>query len=269
MKRLWQFVGATCVAVACTLGAGQAQAQLDQSIVNSPHNLATQTTATGDVCVFCHTPHTARPAGEVEAPLWNKPDGTAPAAFTTYDSSTLDGTILAVGSVSAACLTCHDGQQAMDTVINAPGTDGIVPTGQEIDAGAIGTIAGVNGGAANLGQDLSNDHPIGAPYGGGFTTAPATADPDFVAPVSATINGQLRWWVDTGGTGIGTREKTDMILYSRADGVATDAYVECGSCHDPHVGEAADTAGNTAGSAVSFLRIDNTDSAVCTTCHNK
>jgi hypothetical protein len=269
MKRLWQIVGVTCVAVACMVVTGQAQAQLNQSIVNSPHNLSTQTLATNDVCVFCHTPHSARPAGQVEAPLWNKPDGPATPTFQTYDSSTLDGTILAVGSVSAACLTCHDGQQAMDTVINAPGTDGINTAGAEIDAGAIGLIGTVNAGAADLTRDLTNDHPIGAPYGGGFTAPPgdlSTADPDFVAATTALIGGANRYWVDTAG-GTAGRDKTDMILYNRTG--QTDAYVECGSCHDPHVGEAADTASNAAGSPLSFMRIANTDSAVCTSCHNK
>ncbi len=247
------------IAIAALGLSKQASAQLAESIANSPHNLAALTTATDQVCVFCHTPHGARAAADIEAPLWNKPDGTG-AAFTLYDSSTLDGTILAVGSVSAACLTCHDGTQAMDTVINAPGS-GDNPG--EIDATAISTLSGI----ANLGRDLSNDHPIGAPYGGGFTTGTATQDPDFKTVASATINGATRFWVDTEATGNGTREKTDMILYNRAG--QTDAYVECGSCHDPHVGETADTGGNASGSAISFMRVANAGSAVCLACHTK
>ena len=36
---------------------------------------------------------------------------------------------LSVGSVSLACLSCHDGAQAMDNLINAPGSGGYDVTG--------------------------------------------------------------------------------------------------------------------------------------------
>ena len=110
--------------------AGGAAAQ----ITSTPHNLSTggtganhvtgttETTGTNQICVFCHTPHGADTAAP--APLWNKtlPTGSA---FTTYadlKSSTIDGKILTVGSVSLACLSCHDGTQAMDNIINSPGS---------------------------------------------------------------------------------------------------------------------------------------------------
>lgn len=280
MRRLAQFLGLLLAGIVL-FGLSPAYAQLNQSVANSPHNLSGLTSVTDEVCVFCHTPHGALSQADVEAPLWNKPEATAGNAFTLYDSSTLDGDIIqTVGSVSAACLTCHDGTQAMDTVINAPGTGGFNAAGAELDGGAIGAMGTVNT-VADLGTDLSNDHPIGAPYGGGIDGSGNTTDPDFVTPVSALINGATRWWVDTGATGTGTREKTDMILYNRADGVAGQAYVECGSCHDPHVGEAADSApaaddgvpdnspNNLQGSPISFLRIANSNSDVCLSCHVK
>ncbi len=274
-------IAAVALALAgASFAAGPASAQqLNQSVANSPHNLSGLTTATDEVCVFCHTPHGAL-AG-VEAPLWNKPEATPGNGFTLYDSSTLDGEVIqTVGSVSAACLTCHDGTQAMDTVINAPGTGNFSPAGIEIDAGGIGTIGTVST-IADLGIDLSNDHPIGIEYGGGIDGSGNTTDPDFVVPVSALINGQTRWWVDTSGGTANVREKTDMILYNRADGNAGQAYVECGSCHDPHVGSSDDAAAtaddgvpdnspnNTQGSGVSFLRIANAGSDVCLACHVK
>jgi predicted CXXCH cytochrome family protein len=54
-----------------------------------------------------------------------------------------------------------------------------------------------------------------------------------------------------------------MLLYSRSDLGAVQPFVECGSCHDPHN---SSTQGPT---SVAFLRIDNTASQVCTTCHTK
>ena len=266
MPRLGRAIG---VVAAIWVVSTSANVHAQESVADSPHNLSTARVAgagTDEVCVFCHTPHAARPASELEAPLWNRP-GPNTAAFTLYDSSTIDGTILTVGSVSAACLTCHDGTQARDTVINAPGTDGIDTAGSSISGGTVNQ-AFAAGFFANLGTDLTNDHPIGAPYGGGFTTAPATADPDFVTASSGTINGATRYWVDTEATANNTREKTDMILFNRADG-GSDAYVECGTCHDPHNGSSEDTGSNDAGSEISFMRISNSGSAVCLACHIK
>ena len=246
-------------------------------IANTKHNLGTtpggtgvnQFSGTAEICVFCHTPHGADTSAVV--PLWNR-TLPAPASFTTYDSlgtSTLDGRTATVGSVSIACLSCHDGVTSMSAVINAPGSgttgdpawqaggwSGANQTGGKIGAGLI----------TNIGQDLRNDHPIGIQYGGGGITlaspAATTRDPDFKAPTSAVLNGTRVWWVDTEATPNGTRQKSDMVLYTRAAGSYTgqtdaEPFVECASCHDPH------TTNQT------FLRLSNAGSAVCLACHVK
>ena len=166
-----------------------------------------------------------------------------------------------VGSVSIACLSCHDGTQAMDTVLNEPGSGAIVSSyNSGIWSGSENPT-----GIALIGTDLTNDHPIGIQYGGGGITvgtpAAATNDPDFVPTSTAVINSNTIWWVDTEPTANGTRQKTDMQLYTRSVG-SIDAgtfqpFVECASCHDPH----AETQ--------TFLRISNDDSAVCLACHVK
>ncbi|HXI86672.1 MAG TPA: cytochrome c3 family protein [Parvularculaceae bacterium] len=228
-------------------------AALAQGIVGSPHDLATGTNDNNEVCVYCHTPHGART--DIEAPLWNKPD--TGQTYTTYDSTTIDGAILPVGSVSIACLTCHDGTQAMDAVINAPGSG--------FGSGNIGSGVGPMdpNSAANLGTDLSNDHPIGIQYGG-FDPGSGQIDPDFVnaagALQNAVILGRTRWWVDTEATPNNKRDKTDMILYTRSNGGVDQPFVECASCHDPHRGT---------GTNPSFMRISNANSAVCLSCHVK
>lgn len=229
-------------------------------------------TGTDEICVFCHTPHAADTTAP--APLWNKrlTTGSTYSTYATLNSSTIDGEILSVGSISLACLSCHDGAQAMDNIINAPGSGGYDVTGGGTNGlGWTWTGAGVdsNGRMINsattlamLGSDLSNDHPIGIQYcgGGQFSATPTGAckDKDFVAPSNATINTNLVWWVDTTGGTAGTREKTDMILYSRAFTGGTGPSVECGSCHDPH-----SSTNNT------FLRVSNTGSGVCLSCHVK
>lgn len=257
-------------------------------IANTKHNLSASgvgenkvTVGTDELCVFCHTPHAADTSAPV--PLWNKalPSGAGYSTYATLNSSTIDGSILNVGSISLACLSCHDGTQAMDNIINAPGSGGYDVTGggatglnwtwTGLRVDADGKLINATDTLAMLGTDLSNDHPIGIQYcgGGPQTSAPAGAcvDKDFFAPASATINSNLVWWVDTAGGAAGTREKSDMVLYTRDFGgaIGNAPSVECGSCHDPHVeqGTGSPASGQT------FLRIANTGSAVCLACHNK
>jgi len=244
-------------------------------VVGSQHDLTAAgagqggTAATDEVCVFCHTPH----GSDVNAPvpLWNKVLG-APGSYTQYSTlatPTFDSTEAQVGSVSLACLSCHDGTQAMDVVINGPGSGNYNPTGGEIDGTAIGVMTGEP--VPMLGTDLTNDHPISMQYGGGgvLATDPDGAftgtlgDPDFAAPIKATVNTNPIWWVDSPVGTADVREKTDMILYARNDLGTVQPFVECGSCHDPH----NDTTSGP--SSVAFLRVDNTASQICTTCHVK
>lgn len=288
MKNGTQMSRLTKGMVALALGAGFASTAI-AGISTTKHNLGTGgsasnnrvTAGTAEICVFCHTPHAAD-VSTPGVPLWNKRLNTGVGTFTVYASSTMDALGASdgqgggqIGSVSIACLSCHDGTQAMDNMLNAPGTGGYASDG----GGASGTNytwAGTNVNAAGylinsgtslamLGKDLSNDHPIGMQYCGGGprvgTPAAACADADFVAPSTATIGGGTAFWVDTGGAG---RQKTDMVLYNRgflANGslpAGTYPSVECASCHDPHTG----TNGT-------FLRISNAGSAVCLACHVK
>jgi hypothetical protein len=232
------------------------------------------TTATTQVCVFCHTPHGAQTDAAV--PLWNKVLTTA--TYTRYSSilaPSFTSQEAPVGSVSIACLSCHDGTQAMDVVLNLPGS-GLYDAGGVAIDGGIGVMTGSP--VPMLGTDLSNDHPISMQYGGGGVSVTThttdnqftgtLGDPDFVKPFKATVNtSQPVWWVDSPVGGPGTREKTDMLLYARTNadtGVGdTQPFVECGSCHDPHNDQTEGT------SSVQFLRIENTASQICTACHIK
>jgi len=280
------------------LGSGAAMAQ----IATTKHNLGTTGAAgqnrsggTEEICVFCHTPHGADTSAQ--APLWNKnlqTLGTGANAYQVYSSSTMDAARASdgngggsIGSVSLACLSCHDGTQAMDNVINAPGSGGYDVTGGGApgrqgagpagdwgwtgpNVTADGLMANPTTNVALIGTDLRNDHPIGIQYCGGGITGTGTAgckDADFWGGGTntgrlrnATINAQNVWWVDTEATtGNNARNKTDMILYTRAfsDGT-TGPSVECASCHDPHTA-----------AAPTFLRVSNTGSQVCLSCHVK
>lgn len=268
--------------VAATMMAASAMA----GIQGSKHDLTStsalnnnqQAGGTDEICVFCHTPHGTNTA--IAVPLWNRlSDATPATTYTTYDdlgTATLDGTVLTVGSVSLACLSCHDGTQAMDSVINASGSGQWDPatgidmggtwSGPRVTAG--GVLDGAATNVAYIGTDLRNDHPVGIQYAGGGVSVnnvePTTSDfgdPDFKLVQHQTINGNNQWWVDVTGAVDGTRTRRDIILYTRVDtaGLNVDEpYVECASCHDPH-----ETANAT------FLRVTNDASTLCLACHDK
>jgi hypothetical protein len=291
-RRGWGAASAGILAAVLFTLSGNASA----GIADTKHNLGSgpgpagrnQVSDTAEICVFCHTPHGADV--NAPAPLWNKRLGTAGApagggTYTTYASlqtPSLDGAVAAVGSISLACLSCHDGTQAMDNIINAPGSGGIVADGGGNGGraftwntgGTVNAAGNLTSGAALLGTDLSNDHPIGIQYcGGGLTGAGTTVtgtckDGDFVAPLTQTINSNQVFWIETGGAG---KQRTDLPLYVRpGEVVATGPLVECASCHDPHVstGQTGPT-GTGRVSGETFLRISNASSAVCTACHVK
>jgi hypothetical protein len=276
-KHLLVLLGAGLFILSGTVAAGTA------TIVGSKHdfssggggaNATTVGDGTTDTCVFCHTPHAAA-GGQV--PLWNKALPTA-TTFNPYSSSTLDAASIAsadiVGGPSLACLSCHDGTGAVDNVINAAGSGAGTGGSAGYTFSSAGTVIdGTNSitdtRVSVIGADLSDDHPISVQYAGGtYGTVGAGGDPDFTVPKdNGGAGADKRWWVDTEAVANNTREKTDMILYTR-NIVAAGTYepfVECATCHDPHngFGQATDP------TSQMFLRIANDSSAVCTACHTK
>jgi predicted CXXCH cytochrome family protein len=129
-------------------------------IVGTKHDITTLSGVTAtEVCVFCHTPHGA---SSQLAPLWNHAT-TATASYTLYSSSTLNASMGQPTGTSRACLSCHDGTVAADSYGGATGTHNV-------------------GSGANLGTDLSNDHPVSFTYDGAL----ATTDGGLVSPASAS-----------------------------------------------------------------------------------
>lgn len=268
------------------LGAGQLA--LGLGTPNNPAGTANHTADTGEICVFCHTPHGADISAAV--PLWNR---ALPVAATQYPvanrysavgTSTFDATEMDVGSISLACLSCHDGTQALDAVINIPGSGGYDPAAARIGGGTgmTGDDRLASGALAttiiqNLGTDLRNDHPVSMQYGGGGVsgTVTATNDLDFATVSSQVLTTAGRvWWVETGyGAVANARDRKDVILYTRDNGGTIEPFVECGSCHDPHNVDNP-----------TFLRVANSAAAnlpalysnanggpseLCLTCHTK
>lgn len=193
--------------LALLLVAGVAMAADD--VANTKHNLTstgpgtyklTGVDGTDQVCIFCHTPHLATLTAK---PLWNR--YTNSTGFTMYNStwsSTINETVdAAPGSVSLACLSCHDGTIAFDRIYNGPTTaltydyDATAASRSWTWTGGNSDLSGAT--VTNLGKVLTNDHPISITYR----------------------------TVDTAGF---YNNPTVVQLYNNK--------VECGSCHKVHDG---------------------------------
>jgi len=190
------------------------------SIKNTKHNMSASgtgtfiadtqaTTGTDEICVFCHTPHMNVTKND-SLPLWNHKMSTSTATYTMYKSSTFNQGALTldapdsvddvdnvgnVMSVTNLCLSCHDGTQAINAMMNPPNRLGASnPTMQSATDELTGN--------AMLGTDLTNDHPVNFTY-------------------QASI--------DNGDGGLNAVTGDTVGAVRLFDGT-----VQCASCHNPH-----------------------------------
>ena len=185
-------------------------------IANTKHDFSGASWNTsGEICKVCHTPHGA--ASVANAPLWNHALSTA--TYVTYTSPTLNagsppGTLQQPSASSKLCMSCHDNTVAV---------------GGNTFIANVGTPLGY----ANLGTDLSNDHPVSFTYDAALVTA----------------DGGLKPITSPSGINNGTIESS-MLFAGK---------MECASCHDVHNGYGFPH----------LLKKTNAASALCLTCHDK
>lgn len=215
-------------------------------IRTTPHNLTKRgaTVEADEVCVFCHTPQVNVDFGgrssSAMQPAW-QPSLPYTHSYVVYDDigRLQFGDKQAIGSQSIACLSCHDANQAF-SVMNA-----------------------------------ESDHPFGVPYRGfsrgrersmaesrrnedlPFREAKELkALDEFRLPSKGVVDNRVVWWVSANGVSA-LRTRSDLPLYARKVDSSEIPYVECSSCHDPHVSNKL------------FLRVSNDGSRLCLTCHDK
>ncbi len=144
----WLALNRAFLAIVLLVPMAPVLAQTD--ISRTVHNLTPsgpgqfkETVPTG-VCVFCHTPHNAKPTRA----LWNRE---LPATtYQPYSSSSLQALVNQPTGSSRLCLSCHDGLLALGNLRTpAPGA-----------ALTLGPMTGRN----VLGTDLSDDHPVSFVY---------------------------------------------------------------------------------------------------------
>jgi predicted CXXCH cytochrome family protein len=203
--------GALLLIVALVLPVRVAQA----GITGSAHDFSGDVWSGGKICQPCHTPHNAD-TSVAEAPLWNHEITTA--TFVLYSSPTLNASPSQPGGSSKLCLSCHDGTVAIDSFGGATGTN-------------------IISGSANVGTNLSNDHPTSFTY----DAALAGADGELVDP---SADGDAD--PDTVGNAV-----PYVPLFS--------GQLQCASCHDVH----------NSTSLPQLLRVSNAGSGLCLKCHTK
>ncbi|HEU6446876.1 MAG TPA: cytochrome c3 family protein [Verrucomicrobiae bacterium] len=163
-----------------------------ESVVNTVHNLSATGPGTvkasteSQVCIFCHTPHRANG----QTPLWNH-NMSGVTNYIVYSSPTLKAVVGQPNGSSRLCLSCHDGTVALGSVNSRTATI-------QMQNG----VTTMPDGAANLGTDLSGDHPISFVY----DSALVSLDPKLNDP--STLPAKV---------------KLDQ-----------NHEMQCASCHNPH-----------------------------------
>lgn len=212
----------------------------------TPHNLAQQGSGVDaeEVCVFCHTPQLPKElegaaSGVAVQPAWQPSLENGHAYIMFDDIGRRQFGKQAIGSQSIACLSCHDSNQAFQVTAS------------------------------------QSDHPFGIPYRGFARSWDRTAKDEsatkdgvfrsarfltyldeFRRPSKGMVENRSVWWVSAAGVSA-VRTRSDLPLYARQGDGGEIPYVECSSCHDPHIARPL------------FLRVSNDGSKLCLTCHDK
>jgi hypothetical protein len=216
---------------------------ITEDIKNTKHNLSSSgpasrnvfTTATSEICVFCHTPHGANPATiSFGAPLWNRHLSTA--SYQLYDNTwsfSFQGQLNAGAPTgfSRLCLSCHDGTIALGSVMNAPGSGGYqtdIPITNGAGPGGTmpltspGGFGELSGDTRRLGTNLRNDHPISFVFD---STLVVNRDPELTNPGPPPPRPSQEP-LYPGGIG-------PLRRYGGNNPAVYDS-VQCVSCHNPH-----------------------------------
>ena len=227
------------------------------SIVNSKHNLSVsgpgpiRSVNEQQVCIFCHTPHNAAPV----QPLWNR--NLPVTAYTPYRSNSLQAKPGQPTGSSKLCLSCHDGTIALGSVLT---------TNQPIlMAGGMTTLP--PGQPANLGTDLSDDHPISFKYDTDLVGKNPKLKNPATLPPQLKLDGDKELQCttchdahdDSNGKFLVIDNSNSQLCNSCHTQGTTDivSHNQCAACHQPHTAPSGP-----------YLLKGATVTATCNTCHS-
>lgn len=210
-------------------------------VKDTPHNLSGllpgKTSVPGgttQVCLPCHTPHFSEKEGGVAVNYaWNHE--LSAGGWTLHDGADAQSMM---NHASRLCLSCHDGTVAIDS-FGLPDTAD--STGEKPKTGSVFMPF-----AARLGTDLTNHHPVGVDYP---LTSSRYEKPTGYDPTNPS-------WSTASYTVISA---DPTLVQTGASARIVEGTVQCESCHFAHGSRAADTR--------MFLRVDNSNSKLCSSCH--
>ena len=205
------------VALVALFAVGIAAAQQIKTDILGPHNV------NGHGCASCHAPHSGAVgnagtnAASGENYLWGRDFYTV--TYTAFGGNTIPVTNTGAFAATdprfhtAACMSCHDGNQTH--VIGMNGT-----TAETVEGTTVPTY--LNDGT----ESLKNDHPVDVPYTpGGFNWA-GTVDP---------ATGAFTWSTTDAPTVQFTANYGRPVrFYGGTVNGVVGAYIECSTCHNPH-----------------------------------
>lgn len=249
MNRFLRFLAATVPVIAATFAFGE--------ITGSKHDFTAASWSDQAICKPCHTPHNAIATG-ITGRLWAHTLSTATYTYhgtgtkptdqiTSTDSGTGAANQSDMDGATRLCLSCHDGTVALDSFLGKSGP---------VDGQVIGT-AGHGDVVANLGTDLSNDHPVG--YKAMYKENIGTAGHFRYKPLATATAAGLKFATSqdvNAAVPAGSLDQSGAaITYTNWPSVS------CVTCHDVHNGSQPTERG--------LLRVSNVGSALCLDCHNK
>ncbi len=182
-----------------------------------------------EICVFCHTPHSAVQDGPNKTPLWNHTLSTQ--SYTLPTNVTWPNLLTTVRQPdlgSKLCLSCHDGTVAIASLANlpGPGSSGLVSMVGVSGSGAMPPAA-----YGYIGIDLSGTHPISVPVNNSLISAKnAACAPGKYSIVYPPANPAVKL-KPTNNT---YNDGTNGFLKTTPAGVSYFEGVQCATCHDPH-----------------------------------
>jgi cytochrome c553 len=250
---------------------------LSSSNVTNPYHATTADTRGLQICIFCHTPHSANVAEQ--APLWNR--NFSSQIFQRYTGSATfkiknitDAQYGPVGQPnyvtgaqpngsSKLCLSCHDGVSKLGAVYKGP----------EIPM-TVGVISGIASFKPSTNKMRYGHHPVSFVYATNFSS----------------LNDNKLVQASQSGTVIGGLP-ADYVFPQSIDGKVTvklkdtfnngNGWMQCTTCHDAHMNQSDDDDcyGGACGDGIHkkspfwvYHKAGNTATqdhdAVCTACHS-
>lgn len=218
------------------------------TIVGTKHDLRGSFEGSSHVCEFCHAPHKLVSLSTEPPLLWNVQVKQGP--YSLYSSSSFDGagtirdpstanSTTSAAYMSLLCMSCHDGaitRASFYTMYSMEGGGGGHTHGPVTAGEGEGELMPPNIGIGGL----ANDHPV-----------------DFVYSVAlATSDGGLKPPTEGAGIRVPYVGPASLPLYKDQPGDISGR-LECATCHNPH---------NNANGM--FLRVNNTGSNLCLSCHS-